>query len=290
MNESIATGEVYYLIKEKIINCLKLNVSEIAELIDQLDGVVVTHRDGTTAIYAAGEMAAMPTGQFAGLLQHLVDANIDGRISSPHREILDELAENVTKGEVDEVIHHIEPVDDQIKVVDLPTDRTPEENREIADQTMDTLVDGFTHGLIDYARELSDMQLSIRGRITEAYLRVQSKMETVFRTINENHPLETHGSGARLTLIGVRGGLAKKTFNWEISDKDALMIEIVNRAPTENFPTLGGVVLGNIDEQQMRRLLCSTTSPVPAEVRAQAAASSFNADDYLLIYHPAHRD
>lgn len=285
MNESIATGELYYLIEEKIVNCHKLRISEIAELIDQLDGIVVHDRHGVDATtYTAEEMAAMPTGQFAGLLQHLVSANIDGRISSPHREILDELAENVTKGEIDEVIHHIEPVDDRVKTVDPSVYRTREENQDVANLTMRTLADEFSRSLVDYAHELNDMGLSIHNRIFEVYHRIQSQMETVFRTIDENHPREIQGTGEGLTLVGLRGSLAKKDFLWEISEKDASTIKSLIEF-SRNPLLLRGIVLDNIGQEQVQRLLSSTTSPVPAEVRALAASPSFDADDYLLIYH-----
>lgn len=286
MNESITTGEIYYLIEEKIVNYHKLHINEIAELIDQLDGVVVNDRHGIDATtYTAEEMAAMPTEWFAGLLQHLVDANINGRIPSPHHEILDELAEQVSKGEVQEVIHRVEPVDNRIKPVDPSVYRAREENQEIANLTMRTLADEFSRSLVDYARELNDMGLSIHGHIFEVYHRIQSQMETVFRTIDENHPREIQGTGERLTLVGLRGGLAKKDFLWEISEKDASTIKFLIGLSRGNPLLPRGVVLNNIGEVQVQRLLSSTTSPVPAEVRALAASPFFDADDYLLIYH-----
>lgn len=283
MNEPIATGEVYYLIEEKIINCLKLHVIEIAELIDQLDGVVVTHRDGTTATYTSGEMAAMPTGQFVGLLQHLVDANIDGRISSPHREILDELAENVTKGEVDEAIHRIEPVDDQIKTVDPSVCRTHEENHEAhhlihlglldtVDQiTLFDLFDQFDHEIVRQINERIDhlVYLGLDHDLTNPYralAHIADRMDGILAkaadVIQANYPVDVGEFGDTVGEITMWAGYPttpRVIASWELSSIDAgILMKICN---------WGAGVAHVFDRAEVLPLMCSNTSAVPPEMR-----------------------
>lgn len=311
MNEPIATGEVYYLIEEKIINCLKLHVIEIAELIDQLDGIVVTHRDGTTATYIAGEMAAMPTGQFAGLLQHLVDANINGRIPSPHRETLDELAEQVIKGDVQEVVHRVEPVDDRIKTVDPSVCRTHEENHEAhhlihlglldtVDQiTLFDLFDRFDHEIVRQINERIDhlVYLGLDHDLTNPYralAHIADRMDGILAkaadVIQTNYPIDVGEFGdtvGEITVWTYHPDMNKPTVNsWELSSIDAGVL-------TKGHDWVDGVT-HTFSRSQLLPLLCSNTSAVPPEMRRVAvgldprfrSSGTWQPGPFIVKYRP----